>query len=99
MLPFPLNLNTPRTWLRPAGGGSDELACGLVVAGQVRWLRARLRGSRVMFDEIEPRTSPSKWMETGARDGRLAGGECSARRDRLLARAVLRTFSRAYYGA
>jgi hypothetical protein len=61
MLPTPLNLSTPRTWLRPAGAGSDELACGLVVAGQVRRLQARLRGGRVMFDELEARTSPKKW--------------------------------------
>jgi hypothetical protein len=60
MLPMPLNLSTPQTWLRPAGAGSDELACGLVVAGQMRWLQARLRGRRVMFDELEARTSPKK---------------------------------------
>ena len=61
MLPMPLNLNTPRTWSRPAGAGFDELACGLVVAGQVRWLQARLRGRRVMFDELEARTNPKNW--------------------------------------
>jgi hypothetical protein len=53
MLPLPLN----RERLRPAGAGSGELAGGL----EVRWLRARLRGYDVMFDELEPRTSPKKW--------------------------------------
>jgi hypothetical protein len=61
MLPIPLNLRSPRTWLRPAGAGPDEIACGLVVAGQVRWLKARLRGARVEFAEIVPSTNPKKW--------------------------------------
>ena len=61
MLPFPINLGAPRMWLRPAGAGPGELACGLVVAGQVRWLRARLSGDHVLFDELEPRTNPTKW--------------------------------------
>jgi hypothetical protein len=60
-LPLPLNLSTPRTWLRPAGAGPDEIACGLVVAGEVRWLRARLRGPRVDFTEIQPTTNPKTW--------------------------------------
>src|ERR671930_2585682 len=62
MLPIPLNLSTPRTWLRPAGAGAGEIACGVVIAGEVRWLRARLRGARVEFTEmIAPTTSPNKW--------------------------------------
>jgi hypothetical protein len=61
MLPFPIiNLRAPRTWLRPAGAGPDELACAVVVAGQVRWLRARLRGPRVEFAEIVPATT-KRW--------------------------------------
>jgi hypothetical protein len=62
MLPFPLlNLSTPRTWLRPAGAGPAEIACGLVVDGEVRWIRARLRGPQVDFAEIVPTTNPRKW--------------------------------------
>jgi hypothetical protein len=62
MLPLPLKLSTPRTWLRPAGAGPGEIACSLVVDGHVRWLRARLRGRRVEFTEISPTTNPTKWQ-------------------------------------
>jgi hypothetical protein len=88
MLPLPLNLSTPRTWLRPAGAGPGELACGLVVAGEVRWLRARLRGAKVEFTEmIPPTTNPRKWQRAQsaavsqaesalrAEIGQLAGGK------------------------
>jgi hypothetical protein len=61
MLPILLNLSTPRTWLRPAGAGPGEIACGLVVAGEVRWLLARQRGGRVQFMEFMPTTNPRKW--------------------------------------
>jgi hypothetical protein len=90
MLPFPLNLRARRMWLRPAGAGPGELACSLVVAGQVRWLRARLSGDHVLFDELEPRTNPTKWKPaqpaavsqaeralravTTAKRGKVAGG-------------------------
>jgi hypothetical protein len=58
MLPFPIiDLTALRVWLRPAGAGPDELARGVVVAGHVRWLRARLRGPRVEFAEIVPATT------------------------------------------
>jgi hypothetical protein len=60
-LPLPLNLSTARTWLRPAGAGPGEIACSLVVDGEVRWLRARLRGAGVDFTEISPTTNPTKW--------------------------------------
>jgi hypothetical protein len=62
LLPLPLNLYIPRTWLQPAGPGPGEIACRLVIEDQERWLRAKVLGSgTIEFAEIMPTTDPKKW--------------------------------------
>jgi hypothetical protein len=104
LLPLPLNLSTPRTWLQPTGAGPGEIACGLVIERQVRWLRANvLRSGTVEFSEIMPATNPKTWRpappvavsqaERALRDqvGRMVGSEnpLPAREGQRLSSALL----------